>query len=170
MGELWVRSSTADMDIFATLRLIDPDGRDVTFMGNSNPRVPLNEGLLRVSQRAIDPAKSTVYEVYHPHLDVEPMTPGQLYEVAVNFQYPMSIVMPRGYRLALTLQGKDWQYAPNADTVRSKDYELPDSQNSGSFYAEHPNRDPALFGGTDTIATGAGQTSYLLLPLIPDSH
>jgi predicted acyl esterase len=170
MLKLWVRSSTADMDIFATLRLIDPDGRDVTFMGNSNPRVPLNEGLLRVSQRAIDPAKSTVYEVYHPHLDVEPMSPGQLYEVAVNFQYPMSIVVPRGYRLALTLQGKDWQYAPHAERVRSKDYELPDSQNSGLFYAEHPNRDPALFGGTNTVATGAGQTSYLLLPLIPTSH
>ncbi len=170
MLKLWVRSSTGDMDIFATLRLIDPDGRDVTFMGNSNPRVPLNEALFRVSERAIDPAKSTVYEVYHPHLDVEPMTPGQLYEVAVNFQYPMSIVVPRGYRLALTLQGKDWQYAPNAETVRSKDYELPDSQNSGLFYAEHPNRDPALFGGTNTVATGAGRTSYLLLPLIPTSH
>lgn len=71
------------------------------------------------------------------------MTPGQLYEVNVN--------------LALTIQGKDWQYAPNADTVRSKDYELPDSQNSGLFFAEHPNRDPALFNGTSTLATGAGQ-------------
>jgi hypothetical protein len=124
MLKLWVRSSTADMDIFATLRLIDPEGRDVTFMGNSNPRVPLNEGLLRVSQRAIDPATSTDYQVYHPHVAVEPMTPGKLYEVDVNFTYPMSIVVPEGYRLALTLQGKDWQYAPKADTVSSKDYEL----------------------------------------------
>ena len=170
MIKLWVRSSTPDMDIFATLRLIDPDGRDVTFMGNSNPRVPLNEGLLRVSQRVIDPAKSTDYEVYHPHLAVEPMTPGQLYEVAVNFQYPISIVVPKGYRLALTLQGKDWQYAPHADTVRSKDYELPDSQNSGLFYAEHPNRDPALFNGTSTVDTGAGHASYLLLPHVPASN
>ena len=75
MLKLWVRSSTADMDIFATLRLIDPEGRDVTFMGNSNPRVPLNEGLLRVSQRAVDPAKSTQYQVYRPHVAVEPMSP-----------------------------------------------------------------------------------------------
>jgi uncharacterized protein len=164
MIKLWVRSSTADMDIFATVRLIDPDGHDLTFMGNSNPRVPLVQGFLRVSQRAVDSAKSTEYEVYHPHLAAEPMAPGQLYEVDVNFQYPTSIVAPKGYRLALTLQGKDWQFAPNVDTVRSKDYELPDAQNSGLFYAEHPNRNPALFNGTSTVATGAGHASYLLLP------
>jgi uncharacterized protein len=62
------------------------------------------------------------------------------------------------------LQGKDWQFVPNVETVRSKDYELSDSQNSGLFYAEHPNRDPALFNGTSTVATGVGHASYLLLP------
>ena len=98
------------------------------------------------------------------------MAPGQLYEVDVNFQYPLSIVVTKGYSLALTLQGKDWQFAPNADTVRSKDYELPDSQNSGLFYAEHPNRAPALFNGTSTIVTGAGHASYLLLPHLPPSN
>ena len=167
MLKLWVKSSTADMDIFATLRLIDPEGRDVTFTGNSNPRVPLNEALFRVSRRAVDPARSTEYQVYHPQTAAEPMAPGQLYGVDVNFQYPTSIVVPKGYRLALTLQGKDWQYAPKANTVSSKDYDLPDSQNSGLFYAEHPNRDPALFGGTSTIVTGTGHVAYLLLPRIP---
>jgi len=38
------------------------------------------------------------------------------------------------------------------------------------FFAAHPNRDPALYGGTNTIATGAGQASYLLLPLISSKH
>jgi uncharacterized protein len=38
MIKLWVRSSTPDMDIFATLRLIDPEGRDLTFVGSTNPR------------------------------------------------------------------------------------------------------------------------------------
>jgi predicted acyl esterase len=170
MVKLWVRSSTPDMDIFATVRLIDPDGHDVTFIGNSNPRVPLNEGLLRVSQRAVDPAKSTEFEVYHPHTAVEPMTPGQLYEVDVNFQYPLSIVVPKGYRLALTVSGKDWQFAPNEQTVTSKDYEEPNAQNTGLFYAEHPNRDPALFNGTSTVVTGAEHASYVLLPHVPVSN
>jgi nucleoside-diphosphate-sugar epimerase len=30
-------------DLFAKLRLIDPEERDITFMGNSNPQVPLND-------------------------------------------------------------------------------------------------------------------------------
>jgi predicted acyl esterase len=170
MAKLWVRSSTPDMDIFATLRLIDPEGRDLTFVGNTNPRVPLVNGLLRVSRRAVDLAKSTEFEVYHPNLAVEPMTPGQLYEVDVNFQYPLSIVVPKGYRLALTVAGKDWQFAPNEQTVTSKDYEEPDAQNTGLFYAEHPNRDPTLFNGTSTIVTGAEHASYLLLPHVPTSH
>ena len=123
MLRLWVRSTTADMDIFATLRLIDPDGRDVTFTGNTDPRVPLGQGFLRVSHRALDPSKSTEYRPYHAHVATEPMTPGQLYEVKVEFIYPTSIVVPEGYRLALTIQGKDWQ--PPVHTVQSKDYELP---------------------------------------------
>jgi len=170
MAKLWVRSSTSDMDIFATLRLLDPEGRDVTFVGNTNPRVPLINGLLRVSRRAVDPAKSNELEVYHPNLTVEPMTPGQLYEVDVNFQYPLSIVVPKGYRLALTVAGKDWQFAPNKQTVTSKDYEEPNAQNTGLFYAEHPNRDPALFNGTSTIVTGADHASYVLLPHVPASN
>ena len=170
MAKLWVRSSTSDMDIFATLRLLDPEGRDVTFVGNTNPRVPLINGLLRVSRRAVDPAKSNELEVYHPNLTVEPMTPGQLYEVDVNFQYPLSIVVPKGYRLALTVAGKDWQFAPNEQTVTSKDYEEPNAQNTGLFYAEHPNRDPALFNGTSTIVTGADHASYVLLPHVPASN
>ena len=170
MAKLWVRSSTSDMDIFATLRLIDPEGHDLTFVGNTNPRVPLINGLLRVSRRAVNPAKSTELEPYHPNLTVEPMTPGQLYEVDVNFQYPLSIVVPKGCRLALTVAGKDWQFAPNEQTVTSKDYEEPNAQNTGLFYAEHPNRDPALFNGTSTIVTGSGHASYVLLAHVPASN
>jgi predicted acyl esterase len=170
MIKLWVRSSTADMDIFATLRLIDPEGRDLTFVGNTNPRVPLINGLLRVSRRAVDPAKSTEFEAYHPNLAAERMTPGQLYEVDVNFQYPLSIIVPKGYRLALTVAGKDWQFSPNEQTVTSKDYDEPNAQNTGLFYAEHPNRDPALFNGTSTIVTGAGHASYVLLPHVMASN
>jgi predicted acyl esterase len=161
---LWVSSSTSDMDIFAAVRLVDPQGRDVTFMGNSDPNVPLGLGYLRVSHRAVDPARSTEYSPFHPHLTSEPMTPAQLYPVDVEFTEPTSIVIPKGYRLALTVQGKDFGYGPGADIVRAKDYDLPNSNNSGLFFAAHPNRDPAVYGGTDTVATGGEHPSYLLLP------
>jgi uncharacterized protein len=165
--KLWVRSSTSDMDIFATLHLIDPEGREITFTGNTDPRVPADQGFLRVSRRAVDPSKSTDYYTYHPQLATEPMTPGQLYEVDVDFAWPTSVVVPKGYQLTLSIQGKDWQYQPNVTIVRSKDYELPFSDNPGLYFAAHPNRDPALYGGTNTVATGAGQASYMLLPRIP---
>ncbi len=163
---LWVGSSTADMDIFAAVRLIDPQGRDVAFMGNSDPNVPLGLGYLRVSHRAVDPARSTEYAPFHPHLTSEPMTPGQLYPVDVEFTEPTSIVIPKGYRLVLTIQGKDFGYRPGANIVRAKDYDLPNSNNSGLFFAAHPNRNATLYGGTDTLATGGEHASYLLLPHI----
>jgi predicted acyl esterase len=168
--KLWVRSSTADMDIFAALHLIDPEGREITFTGNTDPHVPVDLGFLRVSRRAVDPTKSTSYDSYHLQTESEPMVPGQIYEVDVNFAWPTSVVVSKGYQLALSIRGKDWQYPPNADIVSSKDYELPFSTNPGLFFAAHPNRDPALYGGTNTVATGAGQSSYLLLPLIPSRH
>lgn len=164
---LWVSSSTTDMDVFAAVRLIDPKGRDVTFMGNSDPNVPLGLGYLRVSRRATDPARSTAFSAFHPHQASEPMTPGRLYPVDVEFSEPTSIVIPKGYRLALTIQGKDFGYGPGANTIRAKDYDLPNSSNSGLFFAAHPNRDPAIYGGTDEIATGGEHASYLLLPRIP---
>ena len=168
--KLWVRSSTSDMDIFAALHLIDPEGREITFTGNTDPHVPVDQGFLRVSRRAVDPAKSTSYDSYHTQIETEPMASGQIYEVDVNFAWPTSIVVPKGYQLALSIQGKDWQYPSNAEIVPAKDYALPVSTNPGLFFAAHPNRDPALYGGINTVATGAGQASYLLLPLIPSRH
>jgi predicted acyl esterase len=98
------------------------------------------------------------------------MAPGQIYEVDVNFAWPTSVVVPKGYQLAPNIQGKDWQYPPNAKILPSKDYELPFSTNPGLFFAAHANLDPALYEGTSMVATGAGQASYLLLPLIPSRH
>jgi predicted acyl esterase len=71
------------------------------------------------------------------------MAPGQIYEVDVNFAWPTSVVVPKGYQLALSIQGKDWQYPPNAKILPSKDYELPFSTNPGLFFAAHPNRVPS---------------------------
>jgi uncharacterized protein len=170
MLKLWVRSSTADMDIFAALRLIDPQGRDVTFNGNTNPRVPLDVAFLRVSQRALDSSASTSYQPRQSYQDKEPMVPGQVYEVELGFNYPLGNVIGKGYKLALTIQGKDWQYKPDANTVGSKDYELPNSHDPGLFFLEHPDRDPALYGGTYTLVTGNGHQSYLFLPFVSNAH
>jgi predicted acyl esterase len=142
------------MDVFATLRLIDPQGNDVTFEGAADAHVPVAQGWLRVSHRKLDPDRTKECRPFHPHLTREPMTPNQLYEVDVEI-WPTSVVVPRDYRLALTIQGVDW-----ADSRLQGPF-----KGSGPFL--HADRDPTLYGGSNTVATGQGHESYLLLPLIP---
>ena len=65
--------------------------------------------------------------------------------------WPTSIVLPKGYRLMLTVQGRD--------------FELPGLP--GRMLHTHPEDRPAgEFGGTDTILTGGAHASYLLMPHI----
>ncbi|HUF81387.1 MAG TPA: CocE/NonD family hydrolase, partial [Burkholderiales bacterium] len=48
-AKLYVSSSTADMDIFLTLRCFDPSGGEVTFVGANDPKAPVSQGWLRAS-------------------------------------------------------------------------------------------------------------------------
>jgi len=64
---LWVSSTTEDMDIFATLRNIDPEGRDVFELGQQSQPVPVAKGWLRASQRKLDAALTLPYRPYHVH-------------------------------------------------------------------------------------------------------
>jgi predicted acyl esterase len=149
--KLWVRSSTSDMDIFATLRLLRPDGSDVGYVGPGGQAVPATQGWLRVSHRELDPKESTEYRPYHTHRNPQPIKAGELHEVDVEIR-PTSVVVPAGYRLAITIGGKDW-YPPSQQG--------PD---------RHPGRDMAIYGGTNGVGTGAAHASYLLLPLIPSGR
>jgi predicted acyl esterase len=109
-AKLFVSSSTIDMDLFLTLRAFDQDGAEVTFIGANDPQAPVSQGWLRVSHRKADPAKSTPYRPYHPHDEIAKLRPGEVYEVVVEI-WPTSIVCRRGYRLGLTIGGKDFERA-----------------------------------------------------------
>jgi predicted acyl esterase len=146
---LTVASSTTDMDIFATLRAFRPDGTEVIFDGAHEP-TPVSRGWLRASQRALDPERSTPYRVYHSHRAVEKLTPDTLYTIDVEM-WPTSMVFPSGYRLAITIAGRDFEIE-----------RIP-----GRILHQHPaNRGSAEFGGTNTIVTGGAHESYVLLPVI----
>lgn len=147
---LWVSSASADMDIFATLRAFAPDGSEVIFDGAHEP-TPVSRGWLRASHRALDSGRSTAHRAYHSHRDVEKLEPGVLYAVDVEI-WPTSMVYPRGYRLALTIAGTDFEIEG-----------IP-----GRILHRHPaDGDAGELGGTNTIVTGAAHESYLLLPIIP---
>jgi uncharacterized protein len=151
-ARLCVTSSTTDMDIFAALRMFGPDGKEVVIVG-AHELTTVSKGWLRVSHRKLDPERSLPYRVFHAHDEVEKLTPGELYSVDVEI-WPTSMVFPKGYRLVLTVQGRD--------------FELPGTP--GRMLHNHPqDRDPREFGGTNAIVTGGDRESYLLMPVIPPS-
>jgi predicted acyl esterase len=154
-AKLFVSTSTADMDLFLTLRVFDPDGAEVTFVGANDPKAPISQGWLRVSHRKSE--RSRPYKPYHPHDERWPVRPGEVYEVDVEI-WPTSIVVPAGYRLALTIGGKDFE-RPDVEGLM---------KGSGLFLHDDPaDRPDDLFGGIDTIHTGGDRSSYLLMPLVP---
>jgi uncharacterized protein len=155
-AKLFVSTSGSDIDLFLTLRLFDPDGREVTFVGANDPRAPISQGWLRVSHRKTDPALSRSYKPYHPHDERLAVNPGEVYEVDVEI-WPTSIVVPASYRLALTVGGRD--------------FERPDAQGlmkgSGIFlHNDLLDRPTDVFDCAGSIHTGRGTASYLLMPLI----
>ncbi len=146
---LFVSSTTSDMDIFAVVRVFDPQGKECVFVG-AHEKVPVALGWLRASHRKLDAAKTQPSRPYHRHDEVQKLTPDQVYEVDVEI-LPTSMVYPKGYRLVLTLQAQDFVINP-----------------PGRLLHNHPeDRNPEEFGGISTLHTGGQHDSFLLMPLIP---
>jgi predicted acyl esterase len=163
-AKLYISSSTTDADIFAVLRVFDPGGREVDFQGALDPHTPIGQGWLRASHRRLDRALSTEWRPYHSHDRVEPLVPGEVYELDVEV-WPTSIVVPAGYRVALTILGRDFERP--GPSLQMKTFANP-MRGSGPFLHTDPEDRPvAVFGGRTTIHTGGAHASYLLLPVIP---
>lgn len=165
-AKLWVSSDTTDADLFLVLRVFDAADKEVTFIGSNDPRVPVGLGWLRASQRKLDPAKSKPYRPWHTHDTELPLTPSEPVELDVEI-WPTSIVVPPGYRLALTVRGKDYE-------VDGKDIALPNApypmKGVGPFLHIDPDDRPAkVFGGRNTLHFTGGKQPYLLLPVIPEA-
>jgi predicted acyl esterase len=159
-AKLFVSSSTSDADLFVVLRAFDPAGEEVTFLGAIDPHAPVAQGWLRASQRKLDPVLSTEYRPYHSHDEEQPLTPGEVYELDVEI-WPTSIVLPPGYRLALTVRGSDYEY-PKAGGERIATFRN-ELRGSGPFLHDDPDDRPAeVFGGSVSVHAG-----HVLLPFVP---
>jgi uncharacterized protein len=164
-ARLLVSSTTTDADLFCVLRVLAPDGSDVTFPGAIDPHTPIAQGWLRVSHRKLDPGLSTQYRPYHTHDEIQPLVPGEVYRADVEI-WPTSLVVPAGYRIALTVRGRDWKVRrPGAPRLGSFKNEM---TGCGPFLHDDPvDRPPELTGSTQTLWAGPGRESWLLLPVIP---
>ena len=143
---LWVSSSSEDMDVFATLRNIGSDGKDVWEDGQQGggDYVPVAKGWLRASHRKLDPKRSLPYRPYHAHDERQWLKPGEIVECHVEI-WPTSMVFKKGHRIRLDVQPRD---------------------GVGSSVYRHYHADYNI-GAENTIYAGGDKVSYLLLPLIP---
>jgi predicted acyl esterase len=163
-ARLFVSSQTTDADLFLALRLFDPDGKEVLFVGTNDPRVPIALGWLRASQRKLDAKKSLPYRPYHTHDEVWPLTPGEPVELLIEI-WPTCIVVPPGYRFALNIRGKD--YETGLGDVKLPDAAYPMTGVGPFLHADPKDRPPAIFGANNRLHFAAGKEPYLLLPIIP---
>ncbi|MDQ7842203.1 MAG: CocE/NonD family hydrolase [Armatimonadota bacterium] len=162
-AKLFIASATIDADLFLVIRLFDPGGQEVTFAGAVEPRAPIAQGWLRASHRKLDRTLSTPYRPYHTHDELQPLVPGAVYDVDVEI-WPTSIVVPPGYVLTLTVQGKDFE---REDTPAGLG-PWRALRGSGPFLHNHPwDRRPEIYGGAVTVYGGGTRSSFLLLPVIP---
>ena len=167
-SRLFVSSSTVDADMFLIFRLFTPDFTEVAFNGASDPNTPIAQGWLRASHRKTDPAKSTPYRPWHTHDEKQPLVPGKPYELDIEI-WPTCIVVPKGYRMALSIRGKDYVNATAADGhIRASNSLKPLTGNGGMVH-DHPfDRPPEIFDGDVTLHFGPDQKNFVRLPIIPE--
>jgi hypothetical protein len=144
MMNLWVSSTTEDMDIFVTLRNIGPDGKDVWEVGQHGQPVPLTKGWLRASHRKLDRERSLAYRPYHPHDERLWLKPNEPVECQIEI-WPTSIVLAKGHKLRVDIQPRD---------------------GIGAAPYTHYHADYNA-GAENNIYSGGDKQSYLLLPIVP---
>jgi uncharacterized protein len=161
-AKLHVSSSTEDADLLLIFRVFDPGGAEVTFQGALDPHTPVAHGWLRASHRKLDPELSLPFRPFHTHDERQMLTPGEIYALDVEI-WPTSIVVPAGWTIALTIQGKDYQFSD--DVKRVGWFTM---TGVGPFKHNDPtDRPPAIFDNEVTLHFGGGRESYVLVPVIP---
>jgi predicted acyl esterase len=164
-ARLFVSSSTADADLFLVFRVFTPDLREVVFMGAIDPHTPVAQGWLRASHRKLDAAVSTPWRPYHTHDVAQPLRIGQIVTLDIEL-WPTSVVMPQGYRVALTVRGRDYEFAKSTG-ARLSNFKN-ELRGCGPFLHDEPrDRPKSLFAGRTTLHMGPQHHAYILMPFVP---
>ena len=147
---LWVSSTSSDMDVFVSLRVLDEQGREIRYESVVPPVDPTNvhpvgHGLLKVSHRALDASRSTERWPVHTHAeaDHQPLEGGEVVAVEVGLN-PSSALVRAGCRLRVDVQ----PYSPAG---------LPSRAYDAGYH----------LGATNTVHTGPDHPSYVQLPILP---
>ncbi|HZN25136.1 MAG TPA: CocE/NonD family hydrolase C-terminal non-catalytic domain-containing protein, partial [Burkholderiales bacterium] len=164
-ARLFASSSTADADLFLVFRVFTPDLREVVFMGAIDPHTPIAQGWLRASHRKLDQKLSTPWRPYHTHDTSQPLRPGEIVALDIEL-WPTSIVVPAGHRVALTVRGRDYEFAKSTG-ARLSNFKN-ELKGCGPFLHDDPrDRPKSLFGGRTTLHMGPQHHAYVLMPFVP---
>jgi predicted acyl esterase len=163
-ARLVVSPSTGDADLFLVLRVFAPNGEEVVFQGALDPHTPVAQGWLRASHGKLDPALSLPWRPWHTHDSRQPLRPDEKIDLEVEI-WPTCIVIPTGYRLALTVRGRDYEWAGAASALSNMKHPM---RGCGPFTHEtEADRPPAIFGGRVLLHADSAHPCFVLLPVIP---
>jgi predicted acyl esterase len=165
-AKLFVSSSNVDADLFVIFGVFDPNGDEVTFQGAIDPHTPIAQGWLRASHRKLDPELSKEWRPYHPHQKIEPLTPGEIYELDIEI-WPTSIVVPAGHSLGLSVLGRDYEWAGDTAGLTLSNFKN-ELRGCGPFLHDDPrSRPPEVFDNEVTLHSGPDHQNWVMLPIIP---
>ena len=150
-ASLWVSSTSADMDIYVTVRILDESGAEVdytgpTTMGLASKSYPLAKGWLKASHRKKDETRSTNYTVKHTHLEADhaPLSVGEIVPVEIEI-IPNTALIRKGHRIRVDVQPYD-----------------------GFGHGTRHAYDAAYHDGArNTLYTGPEHPSFIQLPIVP---
>lgn len=133
--DLWLKSTASDTDLQVTLSEIRPDGQEVY----------VQDGLLRASQRKLDPNASSVLRPVQTHLqqDAADLPPGQFVQARVEL-FPFAHVFRADSSLRISIE------SPGGDRPRWKFDALP--------------ADGTVI---NTVGRSAAAPSRVVLPVLP---
>jgi uncharacterized protein len=163
--KLNVSSSTEDADIFVVLRVFSPDIKEMVFQGALDPHTPIGQGWLRASHRKLDKKLTLLFRPYHTHDEKQPLKPGEIYELDIEV-IPTSIVVPKGYRVALSVRGCDYVY-PGGSGGKLSNMKNEFTGNGPFLHNDPHDRPIAIYSGKTTLHLGGGRENFVLLPVIP---
>ncbi|MEV0563807.1 CocE/NonD family hydrolase [Dactylosporangium sp. NPDC050588] len=162
-AKLFVSTDSDDADVFLTVRLFDPGGKEVTFAGAVDPNAPISMGWLRLSHRELDEAGSTPWRPILSHSRTLPVEAGEVYEVDVEV-WPTCIVVPAGYTLAVTIGGRDYENPELEDAVTMSNFKNA-MKGCGPFLHDDPvDRPERRDAARVRVHCGGDHRSSVLLP------
>lgn len=141
---LWASSTIDDVDVFVSLRNIDPDGQEVVNSGSNTGNFPISQGWLRASLRKLDGTRSAPWKPYYAFDEVQKLDPGEPYPLEVEL-WDSAIVLREGHTLLVEV-GSQIQSGCGITTQTGDD---------------------RVWDADVTLYTGGRYDSHLLLPVTP---